>query len=193
MWPFKKRDARINHDFTAIERDKSHIAQLENQIRTQRIKFLKEKLQRLKANQEEYQLEAQISDLEEDLHKDDDDGDDEEEEGNPQVALNAMNNPDALLMQLLTTVLAGQTIKKPEAPPTGYGAGIPQVSPPKKHLTDDELRGMKRRIPAPYLKRLRKMSDEKIIEIGRQYAPDFFEQCDDDTIKRAVLIVKEKN
>jgi len=180
MWPFKPRDARKDNGrtFTEIERDKSHISRLENEIRKQRVKFLKEKLERLKASQEEEMLEEQIADLEADMDRGDDD-----ETPDVKGTIDTMNNPDAMMLNLLTMVLQN---KKPQ---TQQILTTPQP-PQKVKLSDDKLEELKTKIPSPVLKRLKKMSDAEILEFGRQYVPDYFEQLDDDTIARAMVILR---
>lgn len=175
MWPFTKRDRRhdnAGHQFTEEERDRSQISQLENSIRKQRIKFLREKLERLKQAQEVEQLEEQVAETEAELNGDDDD---EEPEG---------INADAMFMQLIAGIFGGRQAIAQNAPPTNNPVA-------KKTLNDDELRTFRDKVPPAYLKKAKKMSDDELIDFVSAHRPEFLIEYDDDTIKRALKILKE--
>lgn len=40
-------------------------------------------------------------------------------------------------------------------------------------------------------KKIKGMSDDELLEKARQYAPDLIEQVDEDTIKRALVVIRE--
>lgn len=180
MWPFSKQDGRKDNgrDFSEIDRDKSHIARLENEIRKQRVKYLKEKLERLKAAQEEEHLEEQIAELEGEFERDDE----EDERPDASEMVGMMNNPDAMMMNVLLTALTAKRQAPVQAPVTQPTA--------KATLSDDKLHELKTKIPGPILKKIKKMNDAELMDFGRQYVPDYFEQFDDDTIKRAMVILR---
>jgi len=161
------------HPFTDEERDKSHIARLNNQIRKQRIDYLKEKLQRMKQLQEEEMLEEQVQELERDFYADDDENDTIEQAD--------ITNPDALVSSLLLRVLSGNQQPAASARPTLQ----------RTNLDDTQIRSYKSQIPDAILKKAKKMNDEELLQLVRSYNPSILEQYDDDTIARAMKILKE--
>jgi len=180
MWPFKRTPAnRVGREFTEEDTDKSAVTRLERAIRKQRIEFLRQKLEHMKAKQEEDLLTMQVEQLEEDMYGGDENDIDEHKNDSQDD-----ESPDALLSQLLMRAMSRQ----------GASVNNSQVqsnSAQKLHLSDDQLEEYKAKIPPHLLKKFRKMSEEDILKIGRMYAPDFFEKCDDDTIKRALIALKK--
>lgn len=75
-------------------------------------------------------------------------------------------------------------------------------APVRRTLTDDELRAIKQRmianaqqqfgVPEALIRsKIKSMGDDELIEKARQYAPDLIDQVDDDTIKRALVVIRE--
>lgn len=198
-WPitFKPRN-KIGRDFSEEDTDKSAITRLERAIRKQRIEHLRAKLEHMKAKQEEEFLDYQVQTLENDMY-----GDMEEENGES----DGPEDPDSLLVSLLGNVFRGselagsqmgvrlpsdsshnsRTVEHQErcniSAGAGLGAGI--------RLTDDELREFKNKVPKSYIRFAKKKSDEEIITFIRMHKPGFLEQYDQDTIQRAIRILKE--
>lgn len=171
-----KNGQRRGHNFTEEERELSTVKKLEADIRRARIRKLQEKLQRIKDEQEIEDLEEQVERVEGDFYGEEDD---EEEEGE---FPSAIASPDALFGEIVMRVLSASNAQK----------DVPAAaSRQKKTLTDDELRAMLAEIPAAYRKKAKKMTNEELISLAQQLKPEIFEEYDDETIKRALLIVKE--
>ena len=130
--------------------------------------MLENKRDRLRAEYKAQALEEEILDMQEELNGT------PEEEG---------LNSDSLLMSLLSKVVGGT----PTIPPSML-SGVPKE---KISITDEQLREYKARIPAKILKKLRKMSDAELIVLGKQYNPDLFLSADEETVQRAISILKE--
>jgi len=94
---------------------------------------------------------------------------------------------DSILAQLLSKIVPGGSGLQP----SNLNAQE-QTGAAKRRYTDEELRAFKKKVPMVILKQLRGMSDDEIITKAQEYFPDNFKQIDDDTLKRAVLIVREK-
>lgn len=166
---FKRKS---HYTFDEEDGDKSKIKRLESAIRRQRIQFLREKLERLKGLQEEQLLEEQVADLEEDFFGSDDDAE-------PRDTTDA--SPDAMLANLFMQVLS-----------KGKGSSTDVTQPKiKQNLNDDQLRTFRDSVPKSYLKQARKMSDEELLGFVRLHKPELLENYDDDTIQRAIRILKE--
>lgn len=165
----------IRHTFTDEDRERSSIKILEKQIRQQRIDFLKAKLERMKSLQEEAMLEEQVADLEDQFY-------DQDEE--PQAASKEEGaNPDAMLMQLFGQVLQGRQQQQAPTQTT--------LQPPQKlHLDNTQLQELLKKIPSPLLKTLKKKKDEEIIQLARSYAPEYVDRMDEDTLNRAIALIK---
>lgn len=180
-WPWSQRkpqlDATIERDLIEERLDKAKITRIQNNIRKERIRYLEQRYEELRSRQEQEIWERKISDLEDDL----DDGEDDE---NPIEQI--PETPEALLVGLLAKVLQNKDAANP----------IPAASQPpaagiKVSVSDAQLRELKNRIPGSWMARLRKMSDEELLTTARTYLPDQFEQADDDTIARAMIILRE--
>lgn len=161
---------RKRHKFTDEERQKSRVSRIERDIMQDRIDYLERKRNRLAAEYRAREMEEEIAEMEEGLEDDVEEGDD----------LGA-NGPDALITQLLMRAMNQGPMKKPEQF-TG-----------KQSLTDEQLRAFKEKAPPEYLKAAQKMSDDEIMEYVKTNKPDIFETYDDDTIRRALIILKEKD
>lgn len=174
FWDFlrkERRDGRENNgrDFSDDERDKGQITRLERAIRRQRMEAMRLHLENLKQKQEEMLMRQQIGMLEDDLY-----GDEEDEDEEPGI--------DGLFSELIQNVMR----KNPQA------ASAPEASAPVSvSIPDEQLRSMKTKIPAPMLKKLRGMNDEQIVEAISMHYPDLIAQCDEDTVKRAVAVIRE--
>jgi hypothetical protein len=179
-WFRKKTEAR-GHAFTEEEADRSRIARLEKAIRENRIKFLRDKLERIKTKYEERDLNEQITEMEDDFYDDEDD----DEIGPDDLAALALNDPDTQLKLLFVNALkAGQK----KNPPAGQAA----QEPTQYHLSDEQIRQMKARIPQNELKVMRKLKPEQLVEYVRLHHPDVIEQLDEDTQRRAMLIIQQE-
>lgn len=168
-----RKDPRANHDFSEEDREKSAVVRLEKAVRRKRLEIQKARLERLHEQLEEQQMEEQIADLEDQL-----DGDDNQDPGADALS------PDALFMGLLAKIANG---KQPAN--VSSSASVP-VEQTRKRLTDDQLKTMRARIPAPVLKKLARMDPEEIVEQISMYDPDFLNTYDDDTVKRAVAVLR---
>jgi len=160
---FKKKP----YVFKDEDRLRSKEVRLERDIVHDRLEFLERRRDRLRSEYKARELEEEIAEMEDELSG----GDDDEDE-----------SPDAMLESLLSKVaplLAGAN-----------NAPQPQQTPQLLHLSDEQLEEYKARIPKPMLKKLQKMSDDELITLGKQYNPDIFAMADEDTLKRALLILK---
>jgi len=187
MWPFKRKLADTQHELTDADRDESTTQRLQGAIRRERIRYLRARLQQLKDVHDEALLETEVEQLEEELHGRDDE--DDESALTPADMLDAArDSPDALLVQLLGKVLnhQGGNTGQAQAPQQGM------VPSERIHISDEQLREYKKRVPTAYLKKLKKMGDEELLATGRAYAPDVFARADDDTIQRAIRILRER-
>lgn len=167
---FGRLFGKKRHVFSDEDRDRSKQVRLERDIVQDRIEFLERRRDRLRAEYKARELEDEIEEMEDELAGDD--GTDEDDA------------PDAMIDSILTKVApllaAGSAAQQPNT-----------VQPPQQlHLTDEQLEEYKASIPKPMLKKLRKMSDDELLTLGRQYNPDVFAMADEDTIKRALLILK---
>jgi hypothetical protein len=177
------RKRHLGYDFSIEEVERSHVSRLENAISRERNKIRKaqleknlERLRELRQTQELRRQEEDIERLEDEIYED------EDEEAPIDVTGNA--SPDALFSQIVLRVLQAQSGAMHQPMET-----IPQDV--KRNLTDDEIRAMFAEIPAAYRKKAKKMQDEEILQFAKQMKPDIFTEYDDDTLKRALLILKE--
>lgn len=194
FWDIFKReraDGRVRAH-TDDENETAQIKRLQNSIRKQRIQYLKEKLQRIKDLQEEQQLKEQVDDLEDDMAAAEEENDDQEDQSTQAANLLSGSPEDALMSLLINAVMKNQSPGAAGAPtlsqPTLYSA---PAAPEKKIWTDDELRALKARVPAQYLDAARKMKDDELLEMARIRYPDVFNQASDDSIARAIRILRE--
>lgn len=123
--------------------------------------------------------EEQLNDLRERL----DDYNNARDEDEQPEGLNA----DTLMMSLLTKILT---------PQLGSGQVSSQTLPSSQPLssisfTDEQLREFKGTIPKAFLKKAKKMSDDELIQYGRIYKPDLMNNADSETLKRALIILRE--
>ena len=169
----RKAETEPKTDEEIIESDNG---KLEKAIRRKRAEIHHRRLEQLNERLEEIRMEQEIADAEDSLAALE--GDDEEDVINPADAM----NPDMLMMGLLTKVL-----NKPAAAP------VPQVAPSTKlesriiSYSDEQIRDLKSKIPKPYLNKLQKCTDEEISGQLLERFPD----VDNDTIKRAVVILRQ--
>jgi len=163
------------HVFNDEDRELAKAKQLQKAIQRQELEALEDRLQSLKQQRQRRILEEQIEDMEDELH-------DEEEEDDEDV-----DSPEDLLLGMLGNI---------------FGQGTPMSRPPntqphqndvlnRKHLSDDELRNLKEKIPAIYLKKAKKMSDEEIREFVSAHYPDILLQYDEETQVRALKLLRE--
>lgn len=185
FWDFlrkKKRDGRENNgrDFTDEEREEARLSRARNTIRKERIKMLEDEVEELRHQREERKLLREKEMLERDLHEDEYDDEEEEEDDE--------ENPDDIFGGMMGKVIqAIVAAKAAQAMPAPQQAAQP---PQKRTYSDEELKAMFEKVPEVYRKKLRQMSDEEIVEQMRAHVPDFFHSADDDTIARAILVVK---
>lgn len=185
FWRDKREDnGRL---FSDEERSRSAITRVQHAIQRERLDFLRAKLARMKAKHEEMLLEDELADMEEGIYGTESDDGKQENPQAPFNALGAMDEPDALLAQMFMQILSANQPK----PAMGGNTQERSQRGERKTLTDDELRAYKEKIPATYLKRAKKMSDEQLIEFVGSYKPEFIAEYDDDTIQRACKILKE--
>jgi len=139
---------------------------------------MEERLQHLRMLRNRQRMEEQIAELEAELHGDpEDDADDE-----PQSL-----SPDTLLIGLLTKAFTGGVAGTPPVAVT-----VPNL-PQKVHLDDAQLLEMVQGIPPAWLKKAQKLDDDKLLELARLYKPGLLETYDEDTIRRALAMLKRKN
>lgn len=180
LFDFLKRDRdtsfeippRRSRELSDDELEERSIKTLETKIRRSRLRMLQERYKRLQEKHEELLLEEDIHALEQDLYGSDDDGDEDTPE-----------NPDALLMSLLTKALNGGSKSTPRETPI-------LSEPPKKAYTDEELKTFIARVPTKIKKQLAKLDDEQLIEAINLNAPDFYHSADDDSIARTIKILR---
>jgi len=172
--PARKRAFMSEEDLEERE-----VKSLETKIRRSRLNMLKKRYARLQEIQQEQEMEEEIRMLEEDIY-----GSDEEEEGDESMP----ETPEAIIMQMLTKKFGGMNGTPQNVTP-------PQQMPPnsdiqKREFTNEELEGFKAQIPKPYLKKLQAMSDDELLETMQLHQPDFYHQASDDSIKRAVQVIR---
>lgn len=172
MWPFSRKQAASKqpaYSFQDDDREKSAVVRLERAVRKKRLEMHRARLERLHEQLEEQQMEEQIADLEDQLSEG------EEESAQPQEM-----SADAMLLSLFT-----QVAKKPSQV-------APAVVQPtqKASLSTAQLQEMRGRIPSHVLKTFKKMEPEQVVEQISMHYPDFLEAYDDDTIKRAVEVLR---
>ncbi len=163
-------EPKQRHIFNDEEREEAQIERLKKSIREQRLRYLRERLERLKQMQEERKLEQDVVDAEDDLEPDDSGPDDENDE----------EDPDKLIIGMLGSLMAP---KQPLVQPV-------ESQSSRLHLSDTAIKEYLSRVPLVMRAKLRKMSDAELIEQARAYAPDLLERCDEDTIARAIRMIK---
>lgn len=175
----KKRGKKEKKSEDFDEDNGADIKRLENSIRKSRNEIYKRRLERLKEEQERILLEEEIAEAESQLAEFENQG-----EGDAGLDSKDFLNPDLLI----TTLLMNFFKKSQDAPqtPSPQPSQITQT-PQKTKYTDDELRQIKAKIPGSYLKEIKSMGDDEITYVLMERFPN----VDDDTIKRAVLILKE--
>lgn len=167
-WGRKSKDPRVNHFFS--DDDRSRAAEINREKAT-----LRRKEQLLEHEIKMRELELRQAEIEDQLAQFDLD---EEEEGQPMDA-------EAMLMQILAPAIAARfTQQAPPAQPTNQ----PQPAPPAdtKRIPDEQLREFYSQIPGNIKAAARVASDERIEEEVLKVFPD----ADDDTLDRAIKIVK---
>jgi hypothetical protein len=167
--PWRDRREDNGRDFTDADRDEGSIGRLQGAIRKERIRYLRARLQQLRDLHDEQLLESEVDGLEAELKGEEQDDGVEQFTG---------ANPDAMLAALFMQVLGAN--KKQAA----------SAVPEKMVLTDEQLLAYKKKIPAPMLRKLRGMKDEELLHTARMYAPDLMEKADEETITRAIRILR---
>lgn len=119
----------------------------------------------LKLETAKLELEVQKNDLLAELG-------DEEEDGLESIFSGFLKNAAARVQQSQT--------------PTPSPAAAPQ-----QHYTDDELVELKKKIPATVLQYIRTKSDDELVTLARERYPDIFNALDEDTKRRALVILKQ--
>lgn len=178
--PVKKEE---KYEFSDDDRELSALRRAEKAAHRKEMEYLKEKLQRKIELLEKRRLEEQIADLDDQLYDRDDEGDND----SPAAGV-VGDDPDALMMGLLMQVLNGQRAA-PQAAPTGQPPSPVEIDT-KINVPDEKLKEMISRIPSPFMKKLKKMDDAELIETGKAYVPDFFTKVDEDTISRAIRLIR---
>jgi hypothetical protein len=178
---FRGKRAKKPKNGSEMAESDPDLKNLERSIRKTRAEIYRRRLEEIQAKQEEILLEEEIQRAEAQLNDFEDDEDDDDGV-NP---ADAVMNPDRLLMGLLNKILS-----KPSLTPPSVAAAVPP-SPPaqtaKISYTDDQIRQFKKQIPTSYQKQIFKMPDDEIVSALLDRFPDL----DNDTIKRAVPILKE--
>ena len=147
-------------------------------IRKKKIEILKDRLAHLEQIRNQRALEEEIAEAEDDLFRDDDDDEDEDKP----------DGPDAMITQLLTKAFSSSATAKNPHPPTQNDI-FSYVA--ERSFTDEQLLGMKKKIPGAMLSKLQKLDDEKLVETIQLQSPDFFNSATDKDIARAITILKE--
>ena len=176
---------------------KSRITRIQNQIKLRRLMILQERLDRADRKREELEMERDVAEMEQKVA---DLAAPEEEEG------------DGLLEGLglgdFGTIITLLKMFFPNAPAPAAGEGAPPVpmlrqnaaavlSPPtqpdngRRSLSLEELRALREKVPAPILAQARLMSDDALLDMAKMHYPDLFQQYDDATIERALVVVRE--
>jgi len=186
-WKFWKREIEHKQREAIEERvTKSQITRAINSIHQEELAYLQAKLERIKKRREKEMLLDEIEDLEEE---------DEEDEGDdPGAAVDALNgSPESMLMNIVMQAMAAKgRVSSPGASPQSQNAPTPQPeAQPRANIPEERLRAIKAQIPKPWLKKLQAMSDEDILATARQYYPDHFDNIDEDSKARALLILRE--
>lgn len=86
------------------------------------------------------------------------------------------------LQNAMTKLQASQSSPSPLTPAT---------SSELRHLSDDELRLLKAKIPHTVLKVLKAKSDDELLALARIHYPDIINGVDEDTIRRALVIIRQ--
>lgn len=159
---------------TESAQESKEIAFFETKIRKSRLNLLKKRYQKLQTKLEELEMEEDIANLEDEINYRS--AGDEQEEGQGELSA------DALVFQMISSILQKKmpSTQPPPPVPPSHDLDDPQMS-------DDELRQMKAGMRNQDLKRLKKLSDEKLKEMARLYVPS----SDEKTLERAITILRE--
>lgn len=159
---FKRKDKRVNHEFSDEERDLS-LQKRKLQAELQRQRF---ELETLRLQQEKLELQDQIEQFKANLEPE------EDEEG----------DTDSVLMLLLSKVLGGNSPVVAQSV-----SNSERVTPPTntQHMTDEQLQAMIDSIPSKYVKIARKMDENSL----KGYIKSNMPSLDEDSIHRAILLI----
>lgn len=146
------------------------IRKQETLIRKQRLKYLQDKLQRLREREAEEILEEQIADLE-----------DETEEEPETRGISPMESSPEML---ITTLLAGLMKKNTQGSPPAQSLA---QSPVMAFYDDNRLRELKAGLPPEYVNYFKKLTIEQKAQAVAQYMPG----ADASTINKAIAIMSE--
>lgn len=156
-------------------REYNEIDDIEQKINAERRLMLKQRLARLKNLREEEKLRQEEADLETELG--------EYEEDDEEEAQTMPETPEALMMTLINSALAGKKSSSEKQNTLVSSSSLP--ASPK--ISDEELKSLKTQIPKTYLKIAKKMNDEQLSnQIKKQIG-----EVDEETIKRAIKIIRE--
>lgn len=167
---FKKKDKRLNPEYTFTEDDqlKATIKKKTNAINRRLLEAKKEELEELESQIEMQLLEDKIERQREQLGFYDDD-----EEDSP------ADTPESLLMGLISKKFSAPS---PVAP---VAQGQTQLVQPQP--SDEQLRSWKKQLPSAQLKQAKKLNDQQLGDLIKQYVPTL----DQPTIEKAIAIVRE--
>lgn len=169
---FRKKDKRLDPEYKFTEDDqlKATIKKKTNAINRRLLEAKKEELEELENQVEMEILEKKIERQREQLGYYDEE---EDEDELPQ------DTPESLFMGLLA--------KKFSAPPAPVAAAPGQTQLVQPQPTDEQLRQWKTQLPKEQLKQAKKLSDQQLGDLIKQYVPTL----DAPTIERAIIIVRE--
>lgn len=169
---FGLKDARNNHTFTDAENEAAiELHKSAAEIKRQK-QALDLELYKLRMEAEKLDLQRQIESAKQALE--DLTGDYEEE---------TSGSADNVLIGLLTAIMSKNNLTSPGL---NAAADSHNTQPTPQHLTDAELNNIWDNLPSKAQKYARKMNDSSLSAFIKGQMP----ALDDDSIKRAVLIVR---
>lgn len=168
LFNFFKKDKRLDPEYKFNEDDqlKATIAKKQASINRRLLKAKQEELEELEMQLEQDLLDQKIERAREVLGYYDD------EEEAPQT-----DSPESLFMGLISKAMT-----KNQAPPQA-----PTQTTLTPQYTDDQLREWKKQIPAAQLKHAKKLKDQELATLIKQYAPNL----DDTMTAKAIQIIRE--
>ena len=173
---FKKKDPRgMNHSISDDERTlAAEVKHAKAEIAREKAR-LELELMRLRVEKEKTELQAQIENARDALAEFRESADDE-----------TGDSADSILMALLTQILN-------KNPPNSMGGGgnvaiSRESTPPQQHLTDAQINDIWQSMPHAAQKVARKLPDEQL----KIYIKSNLPNIDDDSINRAIILIKER-
>lgn len=167
---FKKRDKRLTPEYTFTEDDqlKATISKQQASINRRLLQAKKEELEELAMQVEQDILDQKIERAREQLGY----YDEEDEDFTPKG-----DTPESLFMGLISKAMTKQ--QSPAVAPT-------QTTLPLQY-SEDQLREWKKQIPSAQIKQVKKLKDQELATLIKQYIPN----VDETTTAKAIAIIRE--